>query len=61
MLQCAHLIRRWKLQETTANDVAFLCGPSVNSGTCHWWVDYTRAGKEWAEAYRERLYGGDRQ
>lgn len=58
-LQCAHLVRRWKLDVTTERDVAMLCGPSVNSGTCHWWVDYTREGREWAEQYRQRLYGGD--
>lgn len=56
-LQCAHLVRRWKLDKTTANDVAMLCGPSVNTGTCHNWIDYTREGRKWAERYRERLYG----
>lgn len=55
-LQCAHLIRRWKLPETTVNDVAMLCGPSVNTGTCHNWIDYTAVGKEWAVNYREQLY-----
>ena len=57
-LQCSHLIRRWNIEvETTVNDVAMLCGPSVNTGTCHNKVDYTRAGKEWAVEYREYLYG----
>lgn len=55
-LECAHLIRRWKLDETTVNDVAMLCGPSVNTGTCHNWIDYTRKGREWAESYRNELY-----
>ena len=56
-LQCAHLIRRWKIEnETTVNDVAMLCGPSVNTGTCHNWIDYTAEGKEWAVEYREQLY-----
>jgi hypothetical protein len=55
-LQCAHLVRRWKLGETTENDLAMLCGPSVNSGTCHWKVDYTSEGREWAEKYREHLF-----
>lgn len=54
-LQVAHLVRRWKLPETTENDCADLCGPSVNSGTCHWKVDYTQEGREWAEHYREQL------
>ncbi len=55
ILQCAHLVRRWKLDETTERDVMMLCGPSVNSGTCHWWVDYTREGREWAEQKRDQL------
>lgn len=57
-LQCAHLVRRWKLDETTENDVAMLCGPSVNSGTCHHWVDYTREGRQWAEQLRQKFYDG---
>lgn len=27
--------------------IALLCGPSVNTGTCHNWADYTAAGREW--------------
>lgn len=59
-LQRAHLVRRWKLDETTENDIAILCGPSVNSGTCHNWIDYTAEGREWAEKYRERLWSNAR-
>lgn len=56
-LQCAHLVRRWRIEvETTVNDVAMLCGPSVNTGTCHNWIDYTAEGKAWAEEYRHELY-----
>lgn len=56
-LQCAHLIRRWKVEGgTTVNDVAMLCGPSVNTGTCHNWIDYTAKGREWAQNYRNKLY-----
>lgn len=56
-LQAAHLIRRWKIEgSTTANDIAMLCGPSVNTGTCHNWIDYTAKGREWAEKYRNKLY-----
>lgn len=54
-LQCSHLVRRWKLSETTVNDVAFLCGPSVNTGTCHNKVDYTEAGKNWALEFQNKL------
>lgn len=56
-LECAHLIRRWKIEtETTVNDVAMLCAPAVNTGTCHNHIDYTREGKEWALAFRDKLY-----
>jgi hypothetical protein len=54
-LQCAHLVRRWKLAETTENDVAMLCGPSVNTGTCHNKVDYTTEGRKWALQYHMKL------
>lgn len=57
-LECAHLIRRRNVEiETTETEVAMLCGPSVNTGTCHNKVDYTRAGREWAAQYREYLLG----
>lgn len=57
-LQCAHLIRRWDVDgETTETEVAMLCGPSVNSGTCHHLADYTAAGKEWGFRYRDYLLG----
>ncbi|WP_217597145.1 hypothetical protein [Cohnella sp. GbtcB17] len=58
-LQRAHLIRRGKVEDhTTAQDVAKLCGPSVNTGTCHWWIDHTREGMEWAKRYRKALQEG---
>lgn len=56
-LERAHLVRRWKLKETTGKDIALLCGPSTNTGTCHWWVDHTKQGREWAEEYRRKLWG----
>lgn len=56
-LEAAHLIRRWKIEgATTAKDIAMLCGPSVNTGTCHNWVDYTAPGRAWAEKFRDLLY-----
>jgi len=54
--ECAHLVRRWKLPETTDKDVAMLCGPAVNTGTCHNAIDYTAAGRKWAEDFRLELY-----
>lgn len=56
-LQCAHLVRRWNIEgKTTVKDVAMLCGPSVNSGTCHHYIDYTAEGKQWAINFRLLLY-----
>lgn len=56
-LECAHLIRRWKIEtETTVNDVAMVCAPAVNSGTCHNWIDYTADGREWALEKRDEFY-----
>lgn len=45
-LEAAHGVRRRHLEETTADDLIMLCGPSVNSGTCHHEADYTRAGRK---------------
>jgi hypothetical protein len=36
-------------------NVALLCGPSVNSGTCHHFADYTGKGKEWRKQKRMEL------
>ncbi|MFB6366861.1 hypothetical protein ACFCP7_22930 [Paenibacillus elgii] len=54
-LEAAHLIRRRNCDGTTAQDIAMLCGPSTNTGTCHNKVDYTRDGRLWAKEYRKGL------
>lgn len=36
-------------------NVVLLCGPSVNTGTCHNFADYTAAGKDWRMKKREEL------
>lgn len=36
-------------------NVVLLCGPSVNTGTCHNFADYTAAGKEWRMEKRKEL------
>lgn len=36
-------------------NLALLCGPSVNSGTCHWWADSTKEGREWRMEKRKEL------
>lgn len=36
-------------------NIALLCGPKVNSGTCHHWADSTSEGREWKMEFRESL------
>src|SRR5699024_8656216 len=46
--EVSHLVQA--SQGGSGNDVtnlALLCGPSVNTGTCHWWADSTKEGREW--------------
>jgi 5-methylcytosine-specific restriction endonuclease McrA len=41
-------------------NIVLLCGPSVNTGTCHSFADSTREGREWRMKKRdelERYYG----
>jgi HNH endonuclease len=37
------------------SNVVLLCGPSVNTGTCHNFADYTAAGREWRMEKRKEL------
>lgn len=43
-------------------NLVLLCGPSVNTNTCHWWIDSTKEGREWAMEKRKELieYYGSR-
>lgn len=56
-LQAAHIIRRWNIGQegTTETEVMMLCGPSTQSGTCHWWVDSRKEGKQVAQEWRRIL------
>lgn len=36
-------------------NVVLLCGPSVNTGTCHNFADYTAEGREWRMKKRKEL------
>src|SRR5699024_11670556 len=36
-------------------NIVWLCGPSVNSGTCHHWADSTAEGREWRKKKRKEL------
>jgi hypothetical protein len=53
-LEAAHVVRRRHLNETTADDLIMLCGPSTNSGTCHHFADYTRSGRGWMLEHQKK-------
>lgn len=36
-------------------NIVLLCGPSVNTGTCHNFADYTAEGRAWRMKKREEL------
>lgn len=36
-------------------NIALLCGPSTNSGTCHHFADYTAEGREWRKQFKKQL------
>src|SRR5690625_2866869 len=36
-------------------NIVLLCGPSVNTGTCHNFADYTADGREWRMQKRKEL------
>lgn len=54
--EMAHLVSASQLGSggDPAN-IVLLCGPSVNSGTCHHFADYTKEGKEWRMNKRKEL------
>lgn len=39
------------------SNIAYLCGPSVNTGTCHNFADYTAKGREWRKQKKRELEG----
>lgn len=54
--EMAHLMQA--SQGGKGNDpanIALLCGPSVNTGTCHNFADYTAKGREWRMLKRKEL------
>lgn len=55
-LEQAHITSRVRIgHKTTEYDLARLCGPSTQSGTCHHWVESTRQGKEWMMEFESKL------
>jgi hypothetical protein len=54
-LELCHIINRSQLGPGEPWNVILLCGPSTNYDTCHFFIDSTRAGKEWAKRYQEEV------
>src|SRR5690625_647381 len=54
--EMAHLVQASQLGrgDDPAN-IVLLCGPSVNTGTCHNFADYTADGRDWRMAKRKEL------
>lgn len=36
-------------------NIVLLCGPKVNTGTCHHWADSTTEGREWKKTKKAEL------
>lgn len=54
--EMAHLINASQLGRGDEPwNIVLLCGPSVNTGTCHNWADYTAEGREWRKTKRKEL------
>ena len=54
--EMAHLVQASKLGSgSDPTNIVLLCGPSVNTGTCHNFADYTAKGREWRMQKREEL------
>lgn len=54
--EVAHLVQASQLgRGDDPSNLALLCGPSVNTGTCHWFADYTAEGREWRMNKRKEL------
>ncbi|WP_121605333.1 HNH endonuclease [Virgibacillus sp. Bac332] len=37
------------------SNIVLLCGPSVQTGTCHHFADHTKAGREWRMEMKDKL------
>lgn len=54
--EMAHLISASDLGSgSDPANVVLLCGPSVNTGTCHNFADYTAKGRKWRMQKRKEL------
>lgn len=52
-LEIHHITFRSGLGEGTKRNLATVCGPVTQSGTCHHWAQNTREGRVWFENWRE--------
>lgn len=56
IMEMAHLVQASQLGRGDEPwNIVLLCGPSVNTGTCHNFADYTAEGREWRMAKRKEL------
>ena len=54
--EMAHLIQASQMGKgVDPANIVLLCGPSVNTGTCHNFADYTAEGREWRMDKRKEL------
>ncbi|MDQ0158981.1 HNH endonuclease [Alkalibacillus salilacus] len=56
MFQMAHLEQASHVGPgDDPTNIVLLCGPSVNTGTCHDFADSTKEGREWRKRKRQEL------
>lgn len=54
-LEIAHLHNRSQMGSGEPDNLTLLCGPVVNSDSCHHWADSTAEGRRWKEKRRAEL------
>lgn len=61
--EVAHLSNASQLGSgSDPSNLILACGPKVNSGTCHHWMDSTSEGREWKQEKKiqlEQYYAGN--
>jgi hypothetical protein len=54
--EVSHLVNASQLGSgSDPANLALLCGPKVNKGTCHNFADETAKGREWKQQFRKKL------
>ncbi|MFB0831845.1 HNH endonuclease [Brevibacillus laterosporus] len=54
-LQAHHIIFRSEGGTGEAHNLALACGPSTQTGTCHWKAHHTKEGRQAFRNYREKV------